>query len=214
MFYINLTVTTDFFYYLSDEKAWHISWRNGPRRRDTTAFLLRFRWWWHDGTVEMVYNMEWYEYIRKVFSVKGTIIRISLKFCLLARAFDYNKIILLCSWIKFYLYGKIFFIDRGKKGMFERDVTFWDGIFLILCYLCFCVAVCLWCVIWIDLISIGVHEYYLICSPCWTVNFQIFNKIAIDFFPWQLKLKQKVDLKRMLRVNSQYYISNFQHYQS
>lgn len=50
-----------------------------------------------DGTVEMVYNMEWYEYIRKVFSVKGTIIRISLKFCLLARAFDYNKIILLCS---------------------------------------------------------------------------------------------------------------------
>lgn len=87
-------------------------WRNGPRRRDT-CFV--FRWWWHDGTVEMVYNMKWYEYIRKVFSVKGTIIRISLKFCLLARAFDYNKIILLCSWIKFYLYGKIFFLWIEKR---------------------------------------------------------------------------------------------------
>lgn len=90
--------------------------------------------WWY--TVEMVYNMKWYEYIRKVFSVKGTIIRISLKFCLLARAFDYNKIILLCSWIKFYLNGKIylyFFMDRHEqtRRMTKRDVKFggWNFFF-------------------------------------------------------------------------------------
>lgn len=156
--------------------------RNGPRRRDTTAAAEHTcfvsRWWWHDGTVEMVYNMEWYEYIRKVFSVKGTIIRISLKFCLLARAFDYNKIILLCSWIKFYLYGKIhfFFSYRQEwRKVKEREMRYFGyGIFFFFfdfILSTFCVAVCLWCVIWIDLISIGVHEYYLICSPCWAVNF-------------------------------------------
>lgn len=131
MFYINLTVTTDFFYYLSDEKAWHMyymkEWATAKRYYSVLASFSMMMAWWY--TVEMVYNMEWYEYIRKVFSVKGTIIRISLKFCLLARAFDYNKIILLCSWIKFYLYGKMFFfIDREQEngGREMRELLGWN----------------------------------------------------------------------------------------
>lgn len=50
MFYINLTVTTDFFYY-SDEKAWHMyeGMGQGEEILQRTCFVFD-----DDGTVEMV----------------------------------------------------------------------------------------------------------------------------------------------------------------
>ncbi len=95
----------------------------------------------------------------------------------MARAFDYNKIILLCSWIKFYLqWGKMskkkipfFFLDiNGYRRQTHshtqgRQKWYWgqemykifgmEHFFLVLDFIflsiTFRVAVCLWCVIWI-----------------------------------------------------------------